>query len=227
MHTRQRGDACQFRAPADDHGAAQETLPRAVPISVPSAGGVDVRTDPELVSIPHPGGVERERVAGAADAAGKLKVPASRQLFRVDRRLCAGASADEPTSADALGGVMGVPGPAVKSPARIDFCQYPLDYYWTCEQIEWASDVVFRRAEFLRRLMPRRVRHGMLSFHSPDVMRFLGKKVNQSGAVPGNFHGDLQMDLKRRQEGERVKFYMNGNSAKFYDKSDRDFGNVL
>jgi hypothetical protein len=43
---------------------------------------------------------------------------------------------------------------------------------------------VFRRAEFLRRLMPRLVRHGMLSFHSPDVMRFLGKKVNQSGAGP-------------------------------------------
>lgn len=107
------------------------------------------------------------------------------------------------------------------------FAKYPLDYYWTCEQSEWASDVVFRRAEFLRRLMPRRVRHGMLSFHSPDVMRFLGKKVNQSGAVPGNFHGDLQMDLKRRQEGERVKFYMNGNSAKFYDKAYSDFGNVL
>src|ERR1019366_8613918 len=107
------------------------------------------------------------------------------------------------------------------------FAKYPLDYYCTCEQSEWASDVVFRRAEFLRRLMPRLVRHGMLSFHSPDVMRFLGKKVNQSGAVPGNFHGDLQMDLKRRQEGERVKFYMNGNSAKFYDKAYSDFGNVL
>src|ERR1039458_3431318 len=123
MHTRQRGAACQFRAPVDEHGGAQETLARSVPTSVPSAGGVDVRTDPDLVSIPHPGGVERERVAGAADAAGKLKVPASRQLFRVDRRLCAGASADEPTSADALGGVIGGPGPAVKSPARIDFCQ--------------------------------------------------------------------------------------------------------
>src|ERR1019366_8615597 len=54
---------------------------------------------------------------------GKIKIRGDGQLFRVDRRLCAGASADEPTSADALGGVIGGPGPAVKSPARIDFCQ--------------------------------------------------------------------------------------------------------
>ena len=107
------------------------------------------------------------------------------------------------------------------------FAKYPMDYYWTCEQSEWASDVVFRKAEFLRRLMPRLVRHGMLSFHSADVMRFLGKQVNQSGLFRKNFHGDLQMDLKRRQEGERVKFYVNGNSAKFYDKAYSDYGSVL
>jgi hypothetical protein len=105
--------------------------------------------------------------------------------------------------------------------------KYTASYYWTCHQSEWATDITFRQADFLQRLMPLLVRHAMLSFHSPDVMRFLGKKVNQSGAVPGSFHGDLQMDLKRRQEGERVKFYMNGNSAKFYDKAYSDFGNVL
>jgi hypothetical protein len=42
----------------------------------------------------------------------------------------------------------------------------------------------------------------MLNFHSADGMPFLGKKVNQSGLFRKNFHGDLQMDLKRRQEGE-------------------------
>jgi hypothetical protein len=77
-----------------------------------------------------------------------------------------------------------------------------MDYYWTWEQSEWANEVLFRKAEFLRRLMPRRVRHGMLNFHSADGMPFLGKKVNQSGLFRKNFHGDLQMDLKRRQEGE-------------------------
>ena len=125
--------------------------------------------------------------------------------------------------ADLLGGLARQLNPLHES----IFAKYPMHYYWTCEQSEWASDVVFRKAEFLRRLMPRLVRHGMLSFHSADVMRFLGKKVNQSGLFRKNFHGDLQMDLKRRQEGERVKFYVNGNSAKFYDKAYSDYGSVL
>src|ERR1039457_6412544 len=121
MHTRQRGDGCQFRAPADDHRFVQETLPRAVPISVPSAGGVDVRTDPDLVSIPHPGGVERERVAGGAGGAGETKSPGRPQMFWWGPRPCAGARAEEPTNSSRIGGSNWGPGPAVKSPARIDF----------------------------------------------------------------------------------------------------------
>jgi hypothetical protein len=39
--------------------------------------------------------------------------------------------------------------------------KYPASYYWTCPQSEWATDIVFRRAEFLRRLMPRFVRHSL------------------------------------------------------------------
>jgi hypothetical protein len=98
------------------------------------------------------------------------------------------------------------------------FERYPSSYYWTCYQSEWATDVVFREASFLKRLMALLVRHGLLSYKSADVLRFFGKKVNQSGAIPGNFHGKLETDLQGRQEGERVKYRMNGNSTKFYDK---------
>jgi hypothetical protein len=107
------------------------------------------------------------------------------------------------------------------------FERYPADYYWTCYQSEWATDVVFAKADFLRRLMPLLVRHGMLSFDSADVLRYFGKKVNQSGAVPANFSGTLEIDMKRRQQGERVKYRMNGNSAKFYDKAYSEIGSVL
>ena len=86
---------------------------------------------------------------------------------------------------------------------------------------------MFREADFLKRLMPLLVRHGMLDFSSPDVMRYFGRRVNQSGDVPANFNGTLETDLKRRQEGERVKYRMNGNSAKFYDKGYSVFGNVF
>ena len=107
------------------------------------------------------------------------------------------------------------------------FAKYPIDYYWTCYQSEWATDVVFAKADFLRRLMRLLVRHGMLSYSSADVMRYFGKRVNQSGDIPAGFNGTLETDLKRRQPGERVKYRMNGNSAKFYDKAYSEFGSVL
>ncbi len=107
------------------------------------------------------------------------------------------------------------------------FENYPVGYYWTAFQTEWASDIVFAQADFLNRLMPLLVRHGMLSFSSADVMRYFGRKVNQSGAIPAHFNGTLQTDLKRRHEGERVKYRMNGNSAKFYDKAYSEIGSVL
>jgi hypothetical protein len=75
--------------------------------------------------------------------------------------------------------------------------------------------------------MPLLVRHAVLSHDCADVMRYFGRKVNQSGEIPANFSGVLQTDLKRRQEGERVKYRMNGNSAKFYDKAYSEFGSVF
>lgn len=107
------------------------------------------------------------------------------------------------------------------------FERYPASYYWTAYQSEWATDIVFGEADFLKRLMPLLVRHGTLSFSSPDVMRYFGRKVNLSGAIPANFNGTLETDLKRRQQGERVKYRMNGNSAKFYDKAYSEIGSVL
>jgi hypothetical protein len=47
------------------------------------------------------------------------------------------------------------------------FEHYPVSYYWTAYQTEWATDIVFREADFLKRLMPLLVRHGMLCFSSP------------------------------------------------------------
>lgn len=107
------------------------------------------------------------------------------------------------------------------------FERYPANYYWTAYQSEWATDIVFGRMECLERLMPLLVRHGLLSFASADVMRYFGRRVNQSGDIPAHFNGTLETDLKRRHEGERVKYRMNGNSAKFYDKAYSEVGSIL
>jgi hypothetical protein len=58
-------------------------------------------------------------------------------------------------------------------------------------------------------------------------MRYFGRRGNQPGTIPANFNGTLETDFKRRQEGERVKYRMNGNLAKFYGKAYSEFGSVF
>jgi hypothetical protein len=98
------------------------------------------------------------------------------------------------------------------------FAKYPTPYYWTCYQSEWATDIVFDSGEALQRLMPAFIAHGLLSYHSHDVLRFFGKRTTKAGQIPRNFHGELQTSCKQYEEGERIKFWMDGNSAKAYSK---------
>jgi hypothetical protein len=99
-----------------------------------------------------------------------------------------------------------------------------LSYYWSASQTEFATDIVFDHAQSLQRLYPHFLLHGIRSFQSPDVLRFLGKKVNPStGKVHANFKGQVTSSLKERPEGVRLRHTVNGNSLKMYDK----FGNVL
>src|SRR5262245_18812396 len=66
------------------------------------------------------------------------------------------------------------------------FGHYPTDYYWTCFQSEWATDILFRAGE-VKRLEPLWLEHAMLSFSSPDVLRFLGQKTTLEGRIPIRF----------------------------------------
>jgi hypothetical protein len=79
-------------------------------------------------------------------------------------------------------------------------------------------DVVFRREEDLRRIYPLMVRHGILHLSSPDALRFLGRKIATGSPVPDQYSEELFSDLKRRQEGVRLKHFAGANSIKAYDK---------
>ncbi len=107
------------------------------------------------------------------------------------------------------------------------FQHYPAHYYWTCYQSEWATDVMFQEEVHLKRLMEKLTRHAVLNHSCTDVMRFFGKRVTQAGKIPQNFGGALEVDLKQREEGKRVKFHLNWNSCKFYDKAYTIQGSVL
>ena len=97
-------------------------------------------------------------------------------------------------------------------------------YYWTASATEYATDIAFRDAQALGALYPRFIQHGISSFCSPDVMRFLGRWVpTTTGRVYGQFEGEIISDIKHRPEGVRLKHSLNGNSIKLYDKQ----GSVL
>ena len=88
----------------------------------------------------------------------------------------------------------------------------PIEYYWTVYQSEWATDLMFGSPGELAGLYPGLVRGAMEQFSSPEVMRFLGRRMH------GNFSGEVLSDVSRRPEGIRVKHRVKANSVKMYDK---------
>ena len=107
------------------------------------------------------------------------------------------------------------------------FRRFPVPYYWSTYQSEWATDISFQTAMDLKRLYPLLVHHAMTTFSSPDILRFLGKKLTASGEVPGHVVAEVTSDLKRRQEGVRIKHRYHHNSIQLYDKAYTSAGSVL
>jgi hypothetical protein len=89
-----------------------------------------------------------------------------------------------------------------------------LDYYWSADETEWATDVLFRSPEDLSALYPRLVRHAIDNFGSREVLRFLGKRP----CVEQFRKAEILSHLGVRCEGVRVKHALNRNSVKMYDK---------
>ena len=90
-------------------------------------------------------------------------------------------------------------------------------YYWSASPTEFAPDLLFGQARHLAALYPQFLHHGVKSFASPDVLRFLGRRC------PNAFQGEVTSTLKHRPEGVRLRHTVNGNSIKVYDKQ----GSVL
>jgi hypothetical protein len=107
------------------------------------------------------------------------------------------------------------------------FVNYPMRYYWTCFQSEWAMDILFRNPEQLRRLYPQLIHLGITGLSSADVMRFMDKKISRKGDSFGAHAHEVVSDLKVRREGVRIKHRLGKNSIKLYDKVYGDSGAVL
>jgi len=89
-------------------------------------------------------------------------------------------------------------------------------YYWMTEQSEWATDIVFRQADFLKHWYPRWLRHGISTLSCRDALQYLGKSMPPANY--GRCSHEAKIDLRARAEGTRLKFWYGSNSIKLYDK---------
>lgn len=86
-------------------------------------------------------------------------------------------------------------------------------YYWSTHQSEWATDVMFGSAEALASLYPKLTRGAILAFGAEQVLRYV-RDVEWQGL----YQKRVVSDLRRREEGLRIKHWAGENSLKMYDK---------
>jgi hypothetical protein len=107
------------------------------------------------------------------------------------------------------------------------FGDFRAEYYWAVQQSEWATDLVFRDPEKLRRLYPFLTRHAVHNLGCGDVLRFFGHRVCAQERPPAHFRGEVVSDLKIWNVGTRMKHRLLHNGVKVYDKAYSDTSGVL
>jgi len=106
---------------------------------------------------------------------------------------------------------------------ELPYFQDHLQPYWSADETEYATDVMFRSSGELAELYPSLLRHSMTTFGSRQVLRFLGRVRIPKDGISSRFNGEITTRLTTRPEGVCVKHYLNRNSIKMYDKQ----GSVL
>ena len=97
------------------------------------------------------------------------------------------------------------------------FQENGLTYHWSTTQVEYATDLVFKRQADLHLLYDQIVRIAIHSVKPENIATFLGRKLH------ANYQGDLGNNFNTRIEGTRIKHHMGASSIKMYDK----FGIIL
>jgi hypothetical protein len=93
-------------------------------------------------------------------------------------------------------------------------------YYWSADETEWATDIMFKSQSTLDGLYPLLLHHAMRVSDSPTVMRYMGRRdLSLSGRIKGRPPQEVMTDCRRFYEGIRIKHWLNDNSIKMYNKS--------
>ena len=92
------------------------------------------------------------------------------------------------------------------------FKQFGVFYHWSAMQVEYATDVVFKRQRDLEPIYENLTRTAIHTVKPKEIATFLGKKLN------GNFLGEMGNRFHTRIEGTCIKHHMDKVSIKMYDK---------
>jgi hypothetical protein len=97
------------------------------------------------------------------------------------------------------------------------FRHFGVQYHWSIDQCEYATDIVFRRQADLAAIYENLTRTAIHSVKPDNIATFLGKKLH------GNYQDEMGNRYNIRIEGTRIKHTMGPVSIKLYDK----FGLIL
>jgi len=90
--------------------------------------------------------------------------------------------------------------------------QFGLNYHWSLDQVEFATDIVFQRQSDLQAIYERLTRTAIHTVKPDNIATFLGRKLN------GNYQDEMGNRFNTRIEGTRIKHSMGPVSIKMYDK---------
>jgi hypothetical protein len=98
---------------------------------------------------------------------------------------------------------------------------FALEYYWSADETEFATDVMFHSRKELDALFPHLLLHAMRISDCHNTLRYFGKRgeTRSRSMAPAQ----IQSDCRRRFEGIRIKHWVSGDSIKMYNKE----GSVL
>ena len=88
-------------------------------------------------------------------------------------------------------------------------------YYWCIDQCEFATDINFKSREDLSLFYKTLVETTYFAFSSEDIYSFFGRNISR---IHKFSKGEIVSDLRNRYQGYRIKFKINHNHIKMYDK---------
>jgi len=89
---------------------------------------------------------------------------------------------------------------------------FNVTYHWSIMQCEYATDIVFKKPEYLKDLYENIARTAIHTVKPENIATFLSRKLN------GNFQQNIGNNFNTRIHGTRIKHSMGSVSIKMYDK---------